>query len=138
MSLQDIYEAVFFTGMVAENGHFIVKNESYDDFRDSEDLESAEMMLFDIIDETTHVQYAHKWLPVLAERAGVSNDGYRKRASRIRKELQMEADQRVEAARASINTDSEAYRHYQALLERIRKVSPIKSSPAGRRSRKPM
>lgn len=138
MSARDLYEAVFFIGMVAENGHFIVKNESYDDFRDGEDLESAEMMLFDIIDETTHVQYAHKWLPLLAEKAGVSNDGYRERASRIRKELQADEDKRVEAARKLAGEDNLAYRHYQSLLERIRTAAPLRGASSKARSRKPM
>ena len=72
-SAKELYEWIFFIGMVAENGHFTVKNEAYDDFRTGEDFESAEMMLFDIIDETAHVQYAHRWLPLLAEQAGVDN-----------------------------------------------------------------
>lgn len=139
MSPKDLYEAVFFIGMVAENGHFIVKNESYDDFRDAEDMESAEMMLFDIIDETAHVRYAHKWLPLLAEKAGVSNEGYRERAARIRKELQEEEDARVEEARQMNLKDNPAYEHYCGLLERMRAVAPLKADAAGKkRSRKPM
>jgi hypothetical protein len=138
MTPKDLYEAVFFIGMVAENGHFIVKNESYDDFRDAQDMESAEMMLFDIIDETTHVQYAHRWLPELAKHAGISNDGYRERASRIRKELQSDEDKRIEADRALLRDDNPAYEHYLDLLERIRKVAPLSGEPGKQRSRKPM
>jgi hypothetical protein len=138
MEPKDLYEAVFFIGMVAENGHFIVKNESYDDFRDADDLESAEMMLFDIIDETTHVQYAHRWLPELAKHAGVSNDGYRERASRIRKELQVAEDGRIEADKALIRDDNPAYRHYLRLLERVREVAPLTGESHKQRSRKPM
>jgi hypothetical protein len=83
-----MYDAVFFIGMIAETGHFVVKRQAYDDFLEGGDLESAEMMLFDIIDETTHVQYAHKWLPLLAERAGVDDAGYKERAAKMRKEAQ--------------------------------------------------
>lgn len=46
------------------------------------------MMLFDIIDETTHVQYAHKWLPLLAEKAEIDNADYKVRAAQIRREAQ--------------------------------------------------
>lgn len=139
MSPKDLYEAVFFIGMVAENGHFIVKNESYDDFRDAEDLESAEMMLFDIIDETTHVRYAHKWLPLLAEKAGLSNEGYRERAARVRKELQEEEDLRMEEAKKMDGSDNPAYEHYLGLLQRIRAAAPLKKDAAHeKRSRKPM
>lgn len=138
MTAKDLYEQVFFIGMVAENGHFIVKNESYDDFRDAGDMESAEMMLFDIIDETTHVQYAHKWLPELAKQAGISNEGYRERASRMRKELQADEDSRIEEDRALLREENPAYQHYQSLLERIRKVAPLTGDPCKARSRKPM
>lgn len=139
MSPEDLYEAVFFIGMVAENGHFVVKNESYDDFREADDLESAEMMLFDIIDETKHVQYAHKWLPVLAEFAGVSNEDYRTRAASIRKQLQEEEDRRVEAAKTFVTMDTPARRYYDNLLERIRAVKPLQTDNVNkRRSRKPM
>jgi len=132
MSAKDLYEAVFFIGMVAENGHFIVKNESYDDFRDAEDLESAEMMLFDIIDETTHVQYAHRWLPLLAEHAGGSNDGYRERAVRVRKALQQE-DARIEEDQRRMRPDDPAYQHYVHLLQRVREAAPLACAAAGLR-----
>ena len=84
MTRAEIYEAVFMIGLVAEQGHFIVKQEAYGDFKEGKDLESAEMMLFDIIDETAHVQYAHKWLPLLGELCGVDNTNYRERAATIR------------------------------------------------------
>jgi hypothetical protein len=138
MSPKDLYEAVFFIGMVAENGHFIVKNESYEDFRDAEDLESAEMMLFDIIDETTHVQYAHRWLPELAEHAGISNEGYRERAARIRKDLEADERKRAGEDEKLLVPDNPAYRHYLSLIERIREVAPLKGEVTRPRSRKPM
>lgn len=139
MSPKDLYEAVFFIGMIAENGHFIVKNESYEDFRDGQDLESAEMMLFDIIDETTHVQYAHKWLPELAEHAGIDNSDYRKRGSKIRAEMQEAEDKRTEQGKQLIKQSSPAWEHYENLLERIRSKYPLKGVDIQKeRSRKPM
>ncbi|MEX0324651.1 MAG: hypothetical protein AB3N33_01050 [Puniceicoccaceae bacterium] len=138
MTPKDLYEAVFFIGMVAENGHFIVKNEGYEDFRDAEDLESAEMMLFDIIDETTHVQYAHRWLSELAEHAGISNEGYRERASAIRKELEADEQKRAEEDKALLVPGNPAYEHYLALIERIREAAPLKGDVERHRSRKPM
>ena len=85
----ELYERVFFIGMVAETGHFHVKREAYEDFKEAGDFESAEMMLFDIVDESTHVQYAHRWLPVLAEKgAVVDHPTYRARAATIRDEKQ--------------------------------------------------
>ncbi|MEX0332690.1 MAG: hypothetical protein AB3N64_14840 [Puniceicoccaceae bacterium] len=138
MSPKDLYEAVFFIGMVAENGHFIVKNEGYEDFRDAEDLESAEMMLFDIIDETTHVQYAHRWLPELARHAGISNEGYRERASRVRKELEADEQKLAEEDKALLVPGNPAYEHYLSLLERIREVAPLKGDMSRMRSAKPM
>ncbi len=95
MTRVEIYEAVFNIGMVAETGYFTAKHESYADFREGQDLESAEMMLFDIIDETAHVQYAHKWLPLLAEHAGVDNTGYRERGVKIREDYQAKANERA-------------------------------------------
>ena len=80
--------SVFEIGMVAETGHFTVKREAYEDFKAGGDLESAEMMLFDIIDESAHVQYAHQWLPALAEHAGVDNADYRERGVRERQRRQ--------------------------------------------------
>ena len=139
ISPKDLYETVFLVGMVAENGHFIVKNESYDDFRDAEDLESAEMMLFDIIDETTHVQYAHRWLPLLAEHAGLSNEGYRERAAKIRKEWADNESAKIENDRKLMTDNNPAYRHYLNLLQRIRQKCPLKQDyKAPMRSAKPM
>lgn len=60
---QELYEQAWSIGMVAETGHFTVKNEAYADFKAGGDLESAEMVLFDVIDEGAHVQYCHEWLP---------------------------------------------------------------------------
>lgn len=140
MSAQDLYEAVFNTGMVAESAHFSVKNESYADFRDGGDLESAEMMLFDIIDETAHVQYAHRWLPMLAEKAGIDNTGYRQRASKIRAQMQENEMKSVaEAKMLPRNAGFAPWDHYQELLARVRQKAPFKKDFKPKpRSFKPM
>jgi len=135
----DIYEAVFFIGMIAENGHFVVKNEAYKDFQAGKDMESAEMMLFDIIDETTHVQYAHRWLPVLAEHAGIKHEGYRERAAKIRAEYEQGEKSKISAFTLSRDINDPAYAFYQDLLSRIRKISPLENADScPERSSKPM
>lgn len=139
MTPKDLYEAVFFIGMVAENGHFVVKNEAYKDFQDGKDMESAEMMLFDVIDETTHVQYAHRWLPLLAEHAGISAEGYRERAARVRAEYERGEQEIIAALKLSRDPADPAYAFYLDLLARIRRVAPLENAdtcPA--RSPKPM
>lgn len=126
MTKADMYEVVFLTGMVAETGHFSVKNEGYNDFREAEDLDSAEMMLFDIIDETAHVQYAHRWLPLLAGHAGIDNTGYRERAVDERNQRQAAEMKIVEEAKTLPRDLSYApYAHYQYLLEKVRQACPI-------------
>lgn len=139
MTPKELYDAVFFIGMVAENGHFIVKNEAYKDFQEGKDMESAEMMLFDIIDETTHVQYAHRWLPILAEHAGINHEGYRSTASRIRAEYESGEKEKVAAMQLNRDLSDPAYRFYLELLERIRAVAPLTNSDSCQeRSPKPM
>jgi hypothetical protein len=137
---KELYDLVFEIGMIAETGHFEVKNEAFSDFRDGNDLDSAEMMLFDIIDETAHVQYAHKWLPVLAEKAGIDNSGYRERAIQERKRRQDEALARIEARREFVanRKDSPDYAFYQDCLRRIREKAPLEAAPATARSPLPM
>ncbi|CAN5691866.1 hypothetical protein BH11ARM2_BH11ARM2_18700 [soil metagenome] len=138
MTPKDLYENVFFIGMVAETGHFAVKHEAYADFKEGGDTESAEMMIFDIIDETTHVQYAHKWLPILAERAGISSDDFKRRGAEIRRHQQAEADARAERER-SLPREGPAYRLYADLIERMRSRLPLTNAETcPRRSGKPM
>ena len=138
MTAADLYEAVFFIGMIAENGHFIVKNEAYRDFKDGQDFDSAEMMLFDIIDETAHVQYAHRWLPELARLSGTEHDGYRERAARLR----AEAERRESAAAVAPldrSPENPAFAFYQDLLTRIRAIAPLSNANScPERSAKPM
>ena len=140
MTPADLYNEIFHIGMVAETGHFVVKNEAYDDFREGDDLASAEMMLFDIIDETAHVQYAHRWLDLLAERAGIDNSDYRQRAVALRKKKQAEADAAVAEAQGLPRRAGFApWDCYQDLLRRIRKVAPLSPDiQFAERSPKPM
>lgn len=135
-----LYETVWRIGMVAESGHFTVKNEGYDDFREAKDFESAEMMLFDIIDETLHVQYAHRWLPLLAEHAGIDNSNYKQRALAERKRLQEGEYKFIEQAKELPRTmDFAPYRHYQGLLAKVREACPIPDTQNfPRRKVKPM
>jgi hypothetical protein len=126
MAPADLYEAVFFIGMVAETGHFTVKRQAYDDFREGSDLESAEMMLFDIIDETAHVQYAHKWLPVLAQYAGVDSSDYKERGAQLRKAAQENHLQNLaEWAQLPSDTSNPHYAKYLELLDIMRKKQPL-------------
>lgn len=136
-----LYENVFMIGLVAETGHFVVKNEGYVDFKEGQDLESAEMMLFDIIDETAHVQYAHQWLPLLAEFAGVDNTDYRERGVKIREESQARAiATAAELDRKLPRTAGDpCFDFYQDLLARIRAAYPLANAAScPPRSPKPM
>ncbi len=141
LTAKEVYDAVFHIGMVAETGHFVVKNESYVDFREGQDLESAEMMLFDIIDETAHVQYAHRWLPLLAEHAQVDNSDYRERAATKLRECEAESA-RLAAEfddTLSRNPGDPAFDFYQDLLNRIRAATPLtNASSCPPRTQKPM
>ena len=127
LSPRQLYDDLFLIGMVAETGHFGVKQEAYQDFRDGGDLESAEMMLFDIIDESTHVQYAHRWLPVLAKHAGVDNADYRQRAEQERtRRQQLFLDHVADLQRSLVrNASNPDWTHYQQLLARIRRQQPL-------------
>jgi len=113
--------------MIAETGYFTAKHESYADFREGQDLESAEMMLFDIIDETAHVQYAHKWLPLLARHAGVDVSGYRERGVKVREEYQARANARAAECMQTLprSPGDPTYDLYQSLLARFRSVIPL-------------
>jgi hypothetical protein len=126
LSPSELYETVFTIGMIAETGHFQVKREAYDDFKAGGDLESAEMMLFDIIDESTHVQYAHRWLPLLAEHAGLDNADYRERAAAIRQQRQQEYLERVATYTSAAGRPDDPNRAlYEELIERMRAHQPL-------------
>ena len=141
MDQAQLYQNVFMIGMVAETGHFVVKNEGYVDFKEGQDLESAEMMLFDIIDETTHVQYAHRWLPELAQHAGIDNTDYRERAAKIREESQQRALQEAGRLQQELSRTpgDPGFDFYQSLLQRIRAAHPLtNATTCPPRSPKPM
>jgi hypothetical protein len=126
LSPSQLYDVVFDIGMVAETGHFVVKREAYEDFKAGGDLESAEMMLFDIIDESTHVQYAHQWLPALAEHAGVDNADYRERGVRERLRRQEERLRQMQLDSAQPRDMSDPnYAFYQRLLAIMRAKHPL-------------
>jgi hypothetical protein len=98
------------------------------------------MMLFDIIDESTHVQYAHQWLPALAEHAGVDNAGYRERGARERQRRQEAHLQQIaEAMRRPRDLNDPNYAFYQRLLAIMRAKHPLtNAATCPRRSPKPM
>lgn len=137
MSTKELYEQVFFIGMVAETGHFHVKHEAYEDFKSGGDLESAEMVLFDIIDETSHVQYAHRWLPQLAKRAGIEED-FKARGAAERERLLKESEARARQNR-DLPKSGPAYDLYQSLIRRMREQVPLSNAETcPPRSFKPM
>lgn len=136
LTAKALYDKVFFIGMVAETGHFRVKHEAYEDFKSGGDLESAEMMLFDIIDETSHVQYAHRWLPLLAERAGLDVD-FKAEGAALRTRLQDETTARVEASQGV--DYGLAGQRVEELLARMRAKVPLENADScPPRSYKPM
>jgi len=55
---------------VIEADGFKYKHETYREHLKREDTESAEAVLYDIIDETSHVRFGQKWVPKLMEHAG--------------------------------------------------------------------
>ena len=138
ISPKQLYDMVFFIGLVAETGHFSVKHEAYADLKEGGDLESAEMMLFDIIDETSHVQYAHKWLPMLAERAGLAGENFKQRGSQVREQCAADAKERALSAPSHSENDA-AYHFYQEMLARMRTRQPLTNAAiCPPRSFKPM
>ncbi len=139
LTADELYEQIFTIGMVAETGHFTVKREAYDDFRAAGDLESAEMMLFDIVDETAHVQYAHRWLPVLATRCGRPSDEFRERGVVERQAHAAAAEERQrQAAALPRDPADDGFAHYQSLLARMRERLPLESIDLPRRAYLPM
>jgi hypothetical protein len=129
LSREELYRKVYSTGMIAETGHFHVKREAYEDFKTGGDLESAEMMLFDIIDETTHVQYAHRWLPVLAEKAGVDNSDYKERAVAEREGIQQAHNDYIRGLQQNPPALEDAsFQLYQNLLQRMREKQPLSNA----------
>jgi hypothetical protein len=86
-------------------------------------------MLFDIIDETTHVQYAHRWLPLLAERAGVDNSDYRERAFQKRARAQENHLSYIERVRAQRHVHTNpGWTRYEKLLAIMREKQPLSNA----------
>ena len=94
MTPKDVYEAFYGVTQIAETGYFATKRYCFDDFAAHSDDASAEMMQYDIIDETSHVEYGRIWLEEMARRAGVDED-YRARGARDRTMAQEKSDHRV-------------------------------------------
>jgi len=50
---------------IIEAGSFKLKHESYQRYLQQNDLESAQAIMYDIMDETMHVRFGQKWVPDL-------------------------------------------------------------------------
>ena len=55
---------------VIEAGSFKLKHQSYQHYLERNDLESAQAIMYDIIDETMHVRWGVKWVPPLMKHYG--------------------------------------------------------------------
>ena len=114
-------------------------------------------MQYDIIDETSHVEYGRQWLEEIAKGAGVAED-YRARGSADRAAAQVKSDHRVSMMRkilaghdpdpselkplstaANASTPApcqplkncaipKTHAHYQWLLKELRGQQPFKSA----------
>ena len=102
---RDLYEQFYGVTQIAEAGFFQTKRDAFADFDRGGDDSSAEMMQFDIIDETSHVAYGHHWLPSLMQAAGIEED-YRARGLRDRAATEQAANNRVAALRDFVRTGS--------------------------------
>ena len=127
MSQENLYDVVLFIGMVAETGHFTVKHEAYTDLRDGGDMESAEMVLFDIIDETTHVQYAHKWLPFMAERLGIPPEEFKEVGAQRRAEALAKSEQSL-VDLAQLPKEGSAYENFQRFIGQMRALKLLSNA----------
>src|SRR4028119_462977 len=103
MSPSDVYEAFYGVTQIAETGYFKTKGYCFEDFRDGGDLASAEMMQFDIIDETSHTEYGRLWLEEMMKRAGIEED-YKTRALQERHDAYAKAGRKVELYRHFLET----------------------------------
>jgi len=154
MTPRDVYEAFYHVTQIAETGYFETKRYCFEDFRLGHDDGSAEMMQYDIIDETSHVQYGRDWLEKIAAHADVHED-YRKRGAHDRTESQQASDQRARQLRAvaagklkpddmthanldanynpasasdaTTVLDPTARRHYDFLIQRLRGRQPLRN-----------
>lgn len=137
MTPADVYQAFYNVTQIAETGYFKTKGHCFEDFAAGGDQASAEMMQFDIIDETAHTEYGRLWLNVMMERAGIEED-YRKRGQADRQAAQRGADARVQGYRECAAStqptddpacakvlDPRAREHYQRLLATLREQCPL-------------
>jgi len=102
---RDLYEQFYGITQIAETGFFQTKRDGFADFDRGGDDASAEMMQFDIIDETSHVVYGHTRIPTLMKAAGVDED-YRARGQRERAACQLTSDNRVLTLKAFMHSGS--------------------------------
>ena len=102
MTPKELTESFYSITHIAEMGYFKTKRYCFEDFSAGGDGASAEMMQFDIIDETSHVDYGREWLAYLAEKAGIEDD-WDKRGARDRDLAQAASDARVAAYRRYLN-----------------------------------
>ena len=87
------------------------------------------------------MQIAHKWLPLLAQHAGVDNAGYRERGTKIRDESQVRANAVADEFLKTLprTPGHPTFDFYQSLLARIRAVAPLaNATTCPPRSPKPM
>jgi hypothetical protein len=94
MTPKEVYENFYGVTQIAETGYFATKRYCFEDFADHGDDASAEMMQYDIIDETSHVEYGRIWLDEMGKRAGVI-ENYRARGLHDRMTAQRKSDDRV-------------------------------------------
>jgi hypothetical protein len=154
MSPRDVYDAFYNVTQVAETGYFETKRYCFDDFLAGGDEASAEMMQYDIIDETSLVEYGRQWLQEMARRAGVTED-YRRRGMGDRLLARQRSERRVDDYRQFLSgtrsparseaglpssgdalslrpfqalTDDRARRHYEWMLQEIREKCPLTNS----------
>jgi hypothetical protein len=155
MTPKEVYEAFYGVTQIAETGYFATKRYCFEDFANHGDDASAEMMQYDIIDETSHVEYGRQWLEEMGRRAGMSED-YRARGAAERVAAQQKSDERVAMMRRilagydpepaevapahggeCVNPGSvpaahelrnpKTHAHYQWLLAELRGQQPLKS-----------
>ncbi len=147
MTPRDVYEAFYRVTQIAETGYFKTKGYCFEDFRDGGDELSAEMMQFDIIDETSHTEYGRRWLEAMMQRAGIEED-YQARALQDRQQAFQTSGEKValyqrfldsdESVLPSDNDDlanaclqlkdARARAHYERLLETVRAQCPLSNA----------
>ncbi len=89
---------------VIEAGGFEYKHATYQQHVEHGDTESAQAVLFDIIDETMHVRFGHKWVPRLIEhyQYDKSNEDLIEECRRITEQNSFVPLQRASAARMAV------------------------------------